>query len=214
MQTEVHLSVPFFSNTPDNYHCFQAALRIVLAYYLPDREYNWQELDEITAHTADYTWPLAGLLHCVESGLKVENIEPFDYQRFMIEGYSYLEELLGREVADIQKAHSNLEQERKLAAEFVQKVDVEKRVPLIEDIQSALMERRLVICNINARVFQQLAGYTGHFVVVIGGNTDGIWLHDPGLPPVKDRFTSWGEFDRAWSYPDENARNIMAIYRP
>src|SRR5437870_12844711 len=108
----VNLQVPFFSNTPDNFHCFQAALRMVLAYYLPARTYDWKELDRLTAHTANYTWPSAGLLFCASIGIEVRLIDDTDYERFGSEGYDYSLEELGKEVAEDQQNNSDLAQGR------------------------------------------------------------------------------------------------------
>lgn len=207
----VKYQLPFFSNTSDNFHCFQAALKMVLAYYAPATTYDWEELDRLTAHTANYTWPSAGLLHCVSLGLEVRVIDGYDYERFASEGYDYLLELAGKEVADDQLRNSDLEQERRYARELLSRIPTEKRIPSFDDLGRFLMEGWLVICNVNIRTLNGEEGYAGHFVVVIGMNDDGIWLHDPGLPPHENRFITWDQFDRGWSYPDTRARNIMAF---
>lgn len=205
----VKLNVPFYSNTSDNYHCFQASLRMILSYFLPEREYSWDELDRVTQHTSAYTWPLAGLLYCRSIGLSVKMIDLFDFTRFSNEGYSYLLEFLGREVADTQQKYSDLRQEMSNAREFVSKVNIEMRIPSRKDIHSALAAGNLVMCNVNARVLQQEDGYAGHFVVITGVSNDGPRLHDPGLPPLKDCDCSWNTFERAWMYPNAEAKNVM-----
>jgi Papain-like cysteine protease AvrRpt2 len=203
--------VPFFSNTEDNYHCFQAALRMLLSHYQPHRVYSWNELDGITAHTANYTWPAAGLLYCVSIGLDVLVVEDFDYERFGTEGYSYLVEVAGKEVADDQRKNSNLEQEMEYAKRLRQSVRTEQRVPLRKDLADVLEQGAVVICNVNSCALVEQKGYAGHFVVVIGIGKQGVRLHDPGLPPRKDMIVSWGRFERAWSYPNRSARNIIAV---
>jgi hypothetical protein len=207
----LHRNVPFYSNTPDNFHCFQAALRMVLGYFIPDKEYTWDDLDYVTGHTSDYTWPMVGLIYCVRLGLSVHAIEPFDYERFAREGYDYLLEELGEEVADAQKRHSDLKQEMKNAGDFIKIVNLERRIPTETDIVKPLAGGALVMCNINARVIQEREGYSGHFVVVTGVDAEGLQIHDPGLPPLQDRFCSWSLFDKAWSYPNIQARNAMII---
>ncbi len=209
----VKLEVPFFPNTSDNYHCFQAALRMVLAYCLPGRRYDWQELDRLTAHTANYTWPSAGLLYCVSIGIEVQVIDDTDWKRFSSEGYKYLVELLGKEVADDQRKNSDLDQEMRYARQLASTIPVEKRIPSHADLQGCLSGGVPVICNVNSRALHGQQGYTGHFVVVIGANEDGVWLHDPGLPPFEDAFVTWDRFDDGWSYPDSRARNIIAFRR-
>lgn len=210
----VKLEVPFFSNTPDNYHCFQAALRMVLAYYVPTRIYDWEELDRLTAHTANYTWPSAGLLYCASMGLDVRLIDGYDYKRFASEGYDYLLELVGKEVADDQERNSNLAQEMRYANELLSVIPTDKRIPAFDDLREHLQAGALVICNVNSCALRGQQGYAGHFVAVIGVNDDGVWLHDPGLPALENTFVSWEQFDRAWSYPNLQARNIIALRLP
>jgi uncharacterized protein YvpB len=55
------------------------------------------------------------------------------------------------------------------------------------------------------------AGYSGHMIVVTGYDDDGIYIHDPGLPPMENKFVRFEEFEKAWAYPDRKARNIMAF---
>lgn len=206
--------VPFFSNTQDNYHCFQAALRMVLAHFFPNTTYGWDELDRVTAHTANYTWPTAGLLYCVSLGLDVVVISDFDHKRFVKEGFNYLLEWSGKEVADGQQRNSNLRQEIALMHNLDGPVQIRKQIPSRKDLRDILASGGLAICNVNSCALVEQPGYSGHFVVVIGEQAQGIRLHDPGLPPREDVIVSWGRFDRAWSYPDKKARDIMAFSLP
>ena len=43
-----HTSVPFYSNTKDNTHCFQAVIKMIAETYWPDKSYSWDELDVLT----------------------------------------------------------------------------------------------------------------------------------------------------------------------
>lgn len=206
------LPVPFFGNTDDDMHCFQAALRSVLAYLLPDRMYDWKELDEITAHAPSlYTWPLAGALYCASQGLKVHWIEAFDYGRFSREGYTYLVEFYGQEVADDQRKNSDIEAEMDRARQLLDVIDVEARIPAREDLVSHIKSGQPVIANVNSMALNDRQGYFGHFVVVKGIDENNVVLHDPGLPPKPSRYVSWRQFDQAWAYPEERSRNLIAL---
>ncbi|MEK7102513.1 MAG: papain-like cysteine protease family protein, partial [Patescibacteria group bacterium] len=55
------------------------------------------------------------------------------------------------------------------------------------------------------------SGYTGHFVVITGFGKNHFTLHDPGLPPLRNRKVSLGRFEKAWAYPNKRAKNIMAF---
>ncbi len=76
------LEVPLFAN-PDHTHCFQASLRMVLKYYMPDRDYTWNELDNLTGKKEGlWTWPLFAMIQLKARGFDVIDIEDFDYNKF------------------------------------------------------------------------------------------------------------------------------------
>jgi hypothetical protein len=209
---QIDRDVPFYSNTPDDTHCFQASFRMVLKYFWPETEYSWEELEKITAKVEGlWTWPLAGLLWLKSQGFDVKNIEPFDYLRFINEGGKYLLDFFGEEVGDAQIQHSDVEQERRLAKGVVKNVTVVKAVPGINDIKNLLLDGYVVICNINAPAVNEQPGYSGHFVVVKGFDDEQLILHDPGLPPLENRQVKNKIFESAWAYPDQNSKNIIAV---
>ena len=39
--------IPYFKQ-PDNTHCFQACLKMILKYFFPEKEFTYEELDEIS----------------------------------------------------------------------------------------------------------------------------------------------------------------------
>jgi len=204
--------IPFYGNTPDNTHCFQAALKMIFKHFWPDRDYSWEELEKITAKKEGlWTWPMAGLVWMSTQNVEIKNIEVFDYERFIQDGSKYLVDEFGQEVADIQIAHSDIEQEQRLSAEFLKRVKVTKTIPTIEDIKKLLMNGYVLICPINSRQLNQKPGYSGHTVVVKGFDDSSLTINDPGLPPLENRKVSFDEFERAWAYPNDRAKNIMAF---
>ena len=204
--------VPFYSNTVDNTHCFQVVLKMVLKFFLLNREFSWEELDKITAKVDGlWTWPSAGLLWLQNNGFEVIDVEAFDYSIFVKEKGKYLIDMFGREVGESQIKFSELDQEVTYAKELMEKVHPEVRVPRFEEIREFLNNGYLVVCNINACALYDKNGYSGHFVLVKGTSDDTVILHDPGLPPNKDKEVNLSVFERAWAYPDKNAKNIIAI---
>jgi hypothetical protein len=188
------LDVPFYANTPDATHCFQAALRMALKCFRPVEEYSWAELDAITAKAEGVgTWPFAGLtwLHH--------------------EGRSYIVEFLGEDIVAATPLLPDLSSEQAAAAKFVETVRCETRIPGFEDLRRLLADGYLAICNVNSRTLNERDGYSGHFVVVTSCDANELVLHDPGPPPQAQRRVSAGLFDKAWAYPSERARNIAAI---
>lgn len=206
--------VEFFSNTPDDTHCFQAALKMVLKYFYPEEDYSWEDLDKKTAKVGSlWTWPMAGILWLKEKGMDIKVIEPFDYKKFVEVGGLYLIDEYGEEVGNEQIKHSDIEQERKLAKKYIKKIEIEKRIPELTEIKDYLEAGYLVGCNVNAKKLNNKDGYVGHFIIVKGFNDNNLILHDPGLPPLENRKVDFETFEKAWAYPNEKSKNIMAIKR-
>lgn len=183
-----------------------------MKYFWPDKNYSWKQLEKISAKKKGlWTWPFAALVWLSKNGIEVRNIERFDYQKFIRKGENYLIELLGTKVGATQIKHSDISQERRLSKIFIKSIKTEQRLPTIRDIKSLLQNGFLPICNINARSLNKKEGYAGHFVVVIGFTQNRLLLHDPGLPPFKDRKVSFREFEKAWAYPNKTSKNIMAF---
>lgn len=205
-------NIPFFSNTKDDTHCFQASLKMALAYFWPKRRFSWQELDRISKKVKGlWTWPLAALIWCAKNEMEVRSIETFDYPDFIKKGGKYLIETFGEEMGKAQIGHSDIDQERRVSKDFIKYVRTEKRTPSLQDIKNLIREGFLIVCNVNARVLSREPGYAGHFVVIVGLRGDHIILHDPGLPPLKNRRVTRYRFEKAWAYPDARAKNIMAF---
>jgi hypothetical protein len=209
---KIDYQVPFFANTEDDTHCVQAAFRMVLGYFLPDSDFTWEQLDEATGKQKDmWTWPMVGLNWIQTMGFEVTYIEEFDYQKFIDDGKDYLVEKYGREVADAQARHSNIVMEQENAKDFIQNVSIDNRIPEVADISKLLSTGYLVIASVNSRTLNGNSGYVGHAIVVKGIDDDGVLLHDPGLPALKNRKVPFDLFDRAWSYPDQASRDISAF---
>jgi hypothetical protein len=154
---------------------------------------------------------MAGLMWLKRLGLEVRNIEAFDYERFATHGLRYLVGIWGKEVATAQDRHSNLQQERKRAIAFLETVGIEKRSPTVKDLQRLLMQGYILICGVNAYALAGKPGYSGHGVVIKGFDSRHVYLHDPGLPAMRNRKVDLATFERAWAYPNAAAKNIAAF---
>jgi len=204
--------VPFYSNTPDDTHCFQACLKMILKYQWPDHDYSWEILDKITGKENDLgTWPMTGIIWMKQKGFDVVNIESFDYERFAINGEVYIEEEFGEEVLQSVKEDSNIALAQKHAKEFVRLINTEKHIPDIQEIVTLIKKGYLIIVNVNVDSLNNRKGYTGHFVLLKGLGKENFILHDPGLPAYKNRKVHFELFEKAWAYPNEKAKNIMAF---
>ena len=204
--------VPFYPNTPDNTHCFQACLRMVLKYFQPDKDYSWKELEVISAKKEGlWTWPTAAMMWMKNRGFDVKDIEMFDYDEFVKDGEKYLRKLYGTEAGNEQIKHSDIAQEIDYAKQFLKLNAVTKEIPTKETLKELLKEKYLLMCLINAQRLDHESGYVGHFVIVKGFCENEFIIHDPGLPPMENRKVSIAEFEAAWAFPNERAKNVMAF---
>ena len=203
--------VQFFANLDDT-HCFQASIRMILKYFNPSDNYDWNELDKLSGKKEGlWTWPLYAMVKLEENGFDVVNIEDFDYDRFSKEGEPYVMERFGPEVGAAQIKNSDIAYEMKNAELFLKRCQFEPRMPDLQDIENLLKNGYLLICNVNSCALNDIHGYCGHFVVVYDINNKYLTLHDPGLPPHESRRVARNKFIRSWAYPTEKEKNVMAI---
>jgi len=185
---------------------------MVLKYFLPNREFSWKELEKMSAKKKNlWTWPTAAILNLKKMGFDVIKISDFDYERFAKEGEKYLVEKYGEKVAEIQIKHSDIAQEKGLAKKLIKEFKTIKRPASFDDIKKLLSKGYLIICNVNSRALNNQEGYVGHFVVIVGVEDEKIILHDPGLPPFPNREVPKNIFEKAWSYPSVNEKNLIAL---
>jgi hypothetical protein len=208
----INYDVPFYANTPDNTHCFQATFKMVVKYYMPKVDFTWQQLDKVTAKQKDlWTWPMTGLNWLTKQGFDVLSIEDFDYAAFIAALKGYLIEKNGTDVAKEQVSHSNIPAEVMNAKQFLKTADIHNRLPTMEEMTMLLHDSYLLIANVNSKALNDRSGYTGHFIVVIGVDKDGFIVHDPGLPAQAGRHIQFEHFQKAWAYPNVRAKNLVAV---
>ena len=205
-------TIPFYPNTKDDTHCYQAVFRMILKYYFPNENYTWKQLDEITSKVKGlWTWPMAGLLWLTYKKFDVKVIEPFDYNQFIKLGGKYLIKEYGKEVGESQIKHSDIKQEIVIAKKFIKRIKIEKRIPNQADLKGLIKQDYLIICNVNIKLLNKKKGYAGHFVLLKGLNNSSYILHDPGLLPYNNRKVKFDLFNKAWAYPNKKAKGVMAI---
>jgi len=205
-------SVPFFSNTKDNTHCYQACLKMILGYFIADRRWSWEELDQLTNKLPNmWTWPMAGLMNLQKMGFDVKEINNFDYMEFSTSGIKYIEDTSGKEIAAMQEEHSDIGKEMKESRVFVKTNIHKKRTPTFNDIKRLLNEGYLLIADVNLKLLNNLPGMDNHFVVIYGLDTEKVYFHDPGFPPVKSREEKISGFKKAWCFPKDEDASLKAI---
>lgn len=205
------MNIPFNIN-PDNTHCFQASLKMVIESFYPKRIYGYHKLDMITSHQEGlWTWPLAGLTWMIKNGFDIRVIELFDLKAFIEEPERYLYKYYGAEVAKAQIEHSDIASEVEHARSLCENPNVMNKIPSLHDLRNLLQDGFLLIVNVNSRVLSQNNGYEGHFVVVRGFDEDFLYLNDSSRVDGENIKVSHSIFKLAWYYPDKKAGNCYAF---
>lgn len=202
------MSVPFFKNTKDNTHCFQACLKMILKNYFPFEQYSFKKLDKITGKQAGkWTWPMKGIIFLQSKGLLLKHINNFNYEAFGRNSYSYLRRVWrDKEFYDAQVSNSNIPYESSVAKLYATKGIHRKKRPEQHDLFKLLRDGCILMCNVNYYALHCKTGYSGHFVVVYKIVNDKVYLHDPGLPGQRDMIVSLTTFMKAW-----RGRDLIAV---
>jgi hypothetical protein len=205
-------SVPFYANTADDMRCLQACYRMVLKYFLPDREFTWEEIDKLLcAEVGKGTWWHAALLGIEKLGIRTKLIEPFDYQKFFDQGIDYLYTIYPKKLADWHKEKSNLFSVKHLIPEFLHTCHFENRPATFDDFDSLPSEGWLIGTEINARTLSGKEGLSPHMILVFAKEGDRYLFHDPGLPPLPNRTATQDQLIEARKYAGENKMSLVAF---
>lgn len=206
-------NVPFFANRKDNTHCVQATLKMVLKYFLPERNFSWKELDRLSKYKKGLgTWYVPALIGFIEMGFKIVNIESFDYKKFYQEGDEYIRKHDSPEIADWCLNHSNVRYVKNDIPKFLKVINTQNRFAKISDIINLLNKGYLVACDINGNVLDGKNEYEGHSVLIIGYNQNNFILHEPGLPGHPNLKVSRKIFRKAWSKKYGSGPNLTAFF--
>jgi len=210
------MQIPFYSNTKDDLHCFQACLKSILKFYFPKKNYSFKYLDRVTAHKEGKgTWISAALIFLAKKGFKVVNIENFNYVKFASLGEKYLQKFWANEVYQTQKKFSDIKNEQRLAKLLIKEknIKLKKRPAILKDIKKFFKAGYILLCTINPYILQNKKGYFSHLVLITDLNTKEkiIKFHDPGLSPQKNKKTPLNLFLKAMGYPSRGSTSLIAV---
>ena len=205
-------NVPFIPNTKDDLHCLQAAYMMIVKFYKPDFEIEWDEWSKITGFEIDKgTWASAGVLWFSNNGFDVKHYEVFDYDEFFKTGGEYLIQKSGKSIGQWQIEHSNIPLEQERAKQMIDKGLLVDREPTAKDIKEFLDKGYLLHALLNSRRLNGKEGYFGHAVTVIGYDDKSFIVHDPGSPPYPNRNILFEDFEAAWADPNKDSKELDAI---
>ncbi len=189
--------VPFYANTEDNTHCVQACFKSVLRFFIPNRDFSFDELDQLSKKSEGKgTWWFPMYLELKKMGFDIKEISNFDYEKYYKEGEKYLKEIYTKEQGRWYLEKSNLLDVKKYIPEFLVLVKSVVRKANNNDFERLLSSRYLIISDVNYYAIRGKVGYGSHSVVVFGFDDEYFYLHDPGLPPRENLKVSKKLFQR------------------
>jgi hypothetical protein len=217
MREIVNMNPGLVLNGPDGTSCFLACSQMLLRTSPGRGVLSFAELGKLIhkAH-GQYSWEYGAFAAFADMGFQVRIITTFDLRRLCDEGNSYMYEYFGKEAAEDQIQHSDMEQVFRDVRLFLEKssVCIEKRVPQLKDVGKLLSEGFYLIPYVNQRILQADPGYVAHTIFVYGFSERGVRMHNPGPPATENTEIAWTLFDKAWSSPREASRILFAAKPP
>ncbi len=201
----------FYANI-DRSHCVQACLKSLFSITNPELKPSWDYLEKLTEYIPEHgAWVYPELLALNRYGLEAQLVTGFDIDRFIKEGFDYIEDAFGKDVADYERKHPHdYERIKRQMQEAVGKDLIVSRHGRIEDVRSYIENGWYVMALVNSKALNGKEGYTGHRVLIYGFDEAGVIMNDPGPNDDNDtdgRKVSWELFDRAW----QNGKDLIAV---
>lgn len=199
----INNEVPFFYDDYDGWTCcYQTVLKMILKYFIPEKNYSWEDLFNLTnKKDGRWSWPFYSYISMNMLGFKLKIISLFDYEEFSKNGLNYLEQNYGSEFAKQQKNHSDIELEIEHISNFKNIVEIENRQPQIYDIKKLLSEGYILECIIDFN----------HSILVYGFKNNTLFIHNPCGPQGESMEQNVDVFYQEWAYPNDNAKSITAF---
>ncbi|PJE64268.1 MAG: hypothetical protein COU90_03565 [Candidatus Ryanbacteria bacterium CG10_big_fil_rev_8_21_14_0_10_43_42] len=205
--------IPFFEST-DNLHCFQACLKMVLAYWTPNKEYTFKKLDEISSHTeGKWTWQGSSLLYLAKNKFDIINIENLDYSLFARDGKEYLKTIWSDDIYKTQDIYSNLNKEQEIAKQLIKNKNIKLQNKEIQfsDILYLFDDGYIILVSVNPCTLRGEEGYSSHMVVITDIQENTVTFHDPGPPGEPHKSISRDIFKSAITKPLKEDGNVIGL---
>jgi len=176
---------------------------MVLNYFLPNRDYSWDELDRLTGkREGKWTWPLRSIGKLHDLGFDVKMIVKFDYAAFFEQPEKYLIERYGDVAGRELVLNSDIPYELEVTKKYLG--IAKNSEPTLKDLENFLDHGSLPICGLNLPTLYEESGSLSHFVLLLDFDRTSIWLHDPGVqnehfPGRQAVKVSHATFMNAWS---------------
>ena len=175
----------FYSNKPDDNHCLQASLLIVLNSL--GYSVSWKEINRLTSYDSRYySWTITAASIISQYIPKAKFMTRIDYRKFADQGEQYLKQIWDENWFNTQQSHASpgFIREQNFAKNFKGNYVLLSKKPTVKKLTS-LLKGNFLIALINPYIIRGEDGAAGHFVVVYSKFKNNFVYHDPGNPPIK-----------------------------
>lgn len=204
------LEKPAFFKNPDKSHCVQACLRSIFSVTNPGVSFSWKQLEELTDYLPGHgAWVYPELLSLDRYELEAKLVTGFNIERFITEGFDYIEDEYGSDVADYEREHPHdYKKLKKQMKEALNKNLVLSREGTEKDIKDFIDDGWYVMLLVNSKALNNQKGYIGHRILLYGCDEDGYIVNDPGPSnPGESKKISWSQLNKAW----QNGKELIAV---
>ncbi len=208
--------------------CQQAVYAMILQHFTGAAQ-SESDMDAMcNAKPGKWTWHFSAINKLANAGYQIVHVSDFDFREFGINPRAYLESFDGKENAKIACEKSDIESERMMALQLIEKersgnISFELRSPEVSDIKRCLDEGYLISHWINsAALLGDFTSYTGHYVLPYDVFDDLVVFHNPGGYDKKGRpvnqcvgqMLDAGFFDRCVRSPDTGLSEGFTAIKP
>ncbi len=190
----------FVDETKDNKRCVQACLKMILKYFLPQKDFNWKQLDKITHKIPKKgTWWFAFYPELVKLGFEVATYRDANYFRnLMKHGLKYLYVAHPKRIADWYIKHSNIKNVMHLIPKVLKEIKFNSKRASFKDVELRLNNDYLLMSDIISRAIYHRTGFVSHAVVITGIDAKNIYINDPANKAGKSVAVPRKIFHVAW----------------
>jgi len=204
----IKYDVPHYADdTKDQARCVQACLKMILKYFLPNREFNWRDLDKITHKVSKKgTWWFGAYPTLNKLGFEIKEFGAGLYINLHRYGIYYLHKAFSPKLAKFYFKKSNIAEVIKLIPRILGLKIFNKRRASIKDIEKLIRLGYLLMADVDfSNIFSKWYG-ASHAVVIIGYDKDNLYIHDPAKRRGANLLIKKVIFKRVW-----NSRSLAAL---
>jgi hypothetical protein len=181
---EYKLDIPFYKQSSSG-NCMQTQIKMALEYYYPEKEFTFEELDNLTGRTPGmWTWTSQLLPVLLDNKLDAYFYSTAPYDKIKEGGGEFIYEYYGGRVArtiidktNFKSFNYSVDKLKENDKFFNEKLE-------LKDIENELKQSHVIILLIDSNVLSNRGGgYSGHGITITGMNETHFSIHDSGRGP-------------------------------